>query len=168
MTSVAERKRTKRAARQLSPARPKPALVIDNTARPIVRESGLEWLVARKRITVAHQRAGLRWGADFRLILVDGLEPLRSCLNDSPRGSGGGVPGMSFAAAETEAKDSRRRAEAALHWQDDMIGALDAVCGRQLTPWERVREVGGKQKDVEELQTTLRLALDILSKHYRL
>lgn len=169
MTSVAQRKRTKRAARVLAPATPraKPSLVVDNAPKQIVRESGLDWLLARKRITRSHHAAGKLWGAHYRLCLVDGMSPLRSCLNDSPHG-GSSDGGVAFAVVETEAKDARAKAMAALSHQPDMIAALDAVCGRQQTPWERIKEQGGKQRDVEELQTTLRLALDMLSKHYRL
>lgn len=169
MTSVAQRKRTKRAARTLTPVAPRsaPSLVVDNGPKPIVRESGLDWLLARKRITRSHHAAGERWGAHFRLCLVDGLSPLRSCLNDSPRGGATGA-GFAPAAAEAEARDARSKAMAALAHQPDMIAALDAVCGRQQTPWERIKETGGKQRDVEELQTTLRIALDLLRAHYRL
>ena len=169
MTSVAQRKRTRRAARALAPAAPraKPSLVVDNAPKPIVRESGLDWLLGRKRITRSHHAAGQRWGVHYRLCVVDGMSPLRSCLNDSPRGGSTGA-GFTFAVQESEAKDARDKAMFALSHQPDMIDALDAVCGRQLTPWERIKETGGKQRDVEELQTTLRLALDILSKHYRL
>lgn len=169
MTSVAQRKRTKRAARILAPvsARAKPSLVVDNAPKQIVRESGLDWLLARKRITRAHHAAGKLWGAHYRLCLVDGMSPLRSCLNDSPRG-GAGDGGLALSIVETEAKEARAKALIALSHQADMVAALDAVCGRQQTPWERIKEQGGKQRDVEELQTTLRLALDILSKHYRL
>lgn len=170
MTSVAQRKRARRASRSMAPAAPRssPSLVVDNAPAAPVRESGLDWLLSRKRITRQQFNAGQRWGADFRLSLTDGMEPLRSCLNDSPRGCGEGAHGRSFAAVETEARDRRFRASSALFWQVEMIEALDAVCGRQLTPWERIREVGGRQRQVEELQTTLRLALDILDKHYRL
>lgn len=167
MTSVAERKRSKRAARQMTPARPKPSLVVDNVPRAPVREPGLDWLLARKRISKRQYGAGLIWGVDYRLSLNDGMEPLRSCLNDTPGGGTGGPP-MSFAAVEMEAKQNRERAIVALAEQPDMIAALDTVCGRQLTPWERIKEAGGKQRQVEEMQTTLRIALDILVKHYRL
>lgn len=169
MTSVAQRKRAKRTSRLLTPAqgRARPSLVVDNTAPQIVREAGLDWLLARKRISAPQRSAGMRWGVDYRLVLVDGLAPLRSCLNDSPRGSGEQA-GFPQAHAEAEARSRRKAAEAALYWQDDMIWALDAICGRQLTPWELIREIGGKQRDVETVQITLRLALDMLHKHYRL
>lgn len=169
MTSVAQRKRAKRFSRAIAPAarRTKPTLAVDNSPKPIARESGLDWLIAKKRITRQHHAAGMRWGVHYRLCQVDGLSPLRSCLNDSPHGGATGA-GFAYAAQEAEAKEARAQAKAALHWQDDMINALDAVCGRQLTPWEHVRALGGKQRDVEELQTTLRLALDMLRKHYRL
>lgn len=171
MTSVAAKRRAHKAARKLTPVPPKrskPSLtVVEGKPREIVRQAGLDWLLAKKRITRAQHAAGQRWGLDYRLCMVDGLEPLRSCLNDQPRGGQGRLH-TSFAAREAEARDRRAKAVEAIAGQAEMVEALDLVCGRQLTPWEHIRALGGKQREVEEMQTTIRLALDILSKHYRL
>lgn len=172
MTSRAAKRRTHKASRRVQPvtgrqqpdAAPKLTLVSDSRIRT---KTGIEWLVAKKRLTQRQARAGTRYGLKFRLSEVDGMDPLRSCLNDEPRGGGGNVLALPRAASEAEARSDLAAARAALGFHAGMISACDLICGRGLTPWEAVEMVGGGRKDVERLEHTLAIALDLLTQHWK-
>lgn len=172
MASVAERKRRHRAA---APARKvqaqtkakSPELkVIEGGQQKLTPQQGLDWMLAKKKLSRLAVAAGKRYGRDYRLSEVDGLNPLRSCLNDDPRGGGGGMV-LPLAVREITATEQLADARAALHFHPGMVMACDLVCGRGLTPWEVIRQEGGKQKDAERLMGDLAIALHILDKHYR-
>lgn len=165
MTSVAERRRVRKESRRLEPekAQARPDLTVVANVKP-KRQGGLQWLVGKKRITRRQEAAGKAYGADGRLSAVSGYAPLRSCLNDDPRG-GAGV-GLPFAIYETEAKDRYIAAQTALAFHPDMLWAMEMISVRDLTPWEALPS--GTQKDVTKLETTLVIALDLLVRHYRL
>lgn len=164
MTSVAERKRNRRESRKVAPP-PRTEAANQNApkAKP-KRQGGIEWLIGKKRVSPRQAAAGKSYGIDARLASISGLSPLRSCLNDDPRGGNGG--GQPFVVYETEAQNRYALAQASLSYHPGMIAALDLICVRDLTPWEALPE--GTQRDVEKLQNTLVIALDLLVTHYRL
>lgn len=170
--SKAAKKRAHRQSRRTQPAiarsqTAKPALkLVDDTSR-LREKTGIEWMVAKKRLTQRQARAGTRYGLKFRLSELDGMEPLRSCLNDEPRG-GSGVLMLARAANEGDAKRDLLSARSALGFHAGMTAACDLICGRGLTPWEAVALSGGNQRDAEKMQTTLAIALDLLVHHYSL
>lgn len=135
-------------------------------ANDVKNITGLDWLLGKKRITREQFMAGEKYGKAFRIVAVDGLEPLRSCLNDTP-GGGNGPMLVTQAYIDTEARWRLFRANEALGHHDDMLAACAIVCGREMTPWEAISRHGGKQVDVERMVTTLRIALDLLAKHYK-
>jgi hypothetical protein len=133
-------------------------------AQPKERK-GLEWLLHKKRITPKQFWAGTEYGNLYRAVAANGLEPLRSCINDE-RGGGGGtsgkIPGMSF--ADTNLDNAERLAElhtVALRSETNMIATLAAICGKQFTP----REITTDHAETVEIETCLRLALNLLAAH---
>lgn len=135
------------------------------TTQPPPDRFGLDWMLNRKKITQQQARDGRRYGEDYRAAQIDGLVPLRSCLGDNI-GGGGGI-GLPPAAAASDARQRLSGAHAALSYQSDLIAACDLICGKEKTPWDVIRMNGGTQREAEQLVTTLRIALDILGKHYR-
>lgn len=140
------------------------ATVKASAAVPPVR-GGLDWLLAKKKITPLQAFAGRRYGRDYRICATAGLEPLRSCLSDNI--GGGGVVGFPLARDDIDARTALLDAREALAFQSDLVAVCDLICGRELTPWDVVRLNGGTQRDAEEIVTTVRIALDILGAHYR-
>lgn len=147
------------AAKRGEVSKPKPA----NDVKTI---TGLDWLLGKKRITREQYAAGEKYGRAYRIVANDGMQPLRSCLNDTP-GGGGGLTPQTMAYIDTEARERLAMANEALGQHDDMLSACAIVCGRELTPWDAIHRHGGKQADVERMVTTLKIALDLLAKHYR-
>lgn len=169
MTSKAAKRRTHKQTRRAIPATPRPAAtttlrLVDTKPRT---KTGIEWMVGKKRLTSRQAQAGARYGLKFRLSEVDGMQPLRSCLNDEPRG-GAGVMALTRAASEDAARRDLLSARSALGFHSAMISACDLICGRGLTPWEAIDLSGGNQRDVERIQNTLSIALDLLATHYSL
>jgi hypothetical protein len=130
-------------------------------------KTGLEWLRDKKRLDPHQFRAGRAYGMLYRVaILPDGTR-LRSCLDDTPRGSGGAgllATATHLASAEWLA-DSRVRLEAArtsLGSHPGMILACDLICGQGLTP----RDVSAVQREAEQIETTLRIALDLAHAYF--
>lgn len=167
MTSVAERKRKKR-QKTITLARQKPQEVQvapKVSSEPVRHITGLEWLLAKKRITSRHKKAGEMYGQDFRLASTDGMASVRSFLDDSPRGGSGGV-GLAEIVSEQLAVTNLAYARAAMVNETGMVEACDWICGRQLTPWEYVKVHGLKREDVTKLEAKLESALNILATHY--
>lgn len=169
MASVAERKRKHRAAApaRKAQAKAKPELTLiqgghQEKPAPVL---GLDWMLAKRKLSRIAVAAGKRYGKDFRLAEIDGLNPLRSCLNDEPRGAG--AASLPRAVMEVAAGQQLAEARAALHYHPGMVSACDLVCGRGLTPWEVIRQQKGKQRDAERLMSELAIALHILSGHYK-
>jgi hypothetical protein len=130
-------------------------------------KTGLEWLVFKRRISARQAQAGRRYGDDWRIAQTAGMVPLRSCLNDSPGGSSNAARALPSVEHHLDACERLGAAQAALSYQADMISALAAICGRQLTPWQAVELAGGTARDVAKLEVVLGIALDLLDKHYR-
>jgi len=162
--SVAAKKRRKRESRKIAPP-PKPEAANNNAPKATPkRMGGIDWLVSKKRLDRLQAAAGRRYGIDGRLAAISGLAPLRSCLNDTPRGSG--AHALPLAIQETDAKASLAEAQVALSLHPGMMAALEMVCIRDLTPWEALP--GAPQREVERMTNTLLIALDLLASHYRL
>lgn len=133
-------------------------------ARPM-RRLGLTWLWQKKRITLQQRTAGQTYGVDYRLDAVSGMEPIGSHLAQaaaSVGGSAGTRLHMPKAEFHAEARDRLNAARAALSFQTDLVLACDMICGREMTP----REINPDQRQADRLEQSLRIALDILVRHY--
>lgn len=170
MSSVASRKRAKRNAAKVSPVAPRrqPSNGVAHTVQKPANDrekTGLEWLVAKRRINTRQALAGKHYGEDWRISQLSGTVPLRSCLNDTPGGSSAArtLPAVEY---HLEALERLGAAQAALHYQSDMIAVLALVCGQQLTPWQALgREASAR--DVAKMEAVIGVALDQLDAHYR-
>jgi hypothetical protein len=127
---------------------------------PYRRQTGLEWLAKKGRITAAQRQAGEAYGAAFRRAGAGAR--IGSTLEIQP--GGGAVAGPSLALVLARA-EGRLRAEEALaamrerlFGQGDLVSVCDAVCGRELTP----REAGGGEREGLRVEAVLKVALDLL------
>ena len=145
-----------RAARgQKSPARP-----VAERKKVVHTKTGLDWLRDKQRLDARQFRAGRTYGTLYRAaILPDGAR-LRSCLDDTPRGSGPGA-GLPTRLVATEwLAESRLRLDAvraAMGRHPGLIQACDLICGQGLTP----RDISPIQREAEQIETGLRIALDL-------
>lgn len=176
MASVAEKNRRKKAVtvarasevkveRQLAPA-PGTKPVVMKRYDPI--ETGLVWLRRKRRISGRQHTMGDEYAEWFRGARLSGAEHLRSCLeSDMPRGGersselSKDYPATVAWLADCKAKLTEARA--VLNFHAGMIAVLDLICGAGMKP----REISTSQRETEQMETTLRLALDQLEGHFR-
>ena len=181
MASAAERKRRQRArtaARTVDNLVLKKAdadgVVISAAPRTLApkkvyvrRETGLNWLRAKNKISEVQRQTGEQWGALCRERELESAHLLKSCL-DVAEGRGGGTrlsPGeVDYVAAEAafRAKHQLALAQLALMKHEGMIAVLDAICWKQMLP----SQITGVEREAEDITTTLRLALDLVAKHW--
>lgn len=169
MSSKAAKKRVKVAIRRNQPVKPRASVTtatVQADPEPKRTKTGLEWMLAKKRLTQQQARAGAKYGLHFRLAAIEGVDSLRSCLNNEPGGGVGGMMVMERPVAATASRAALLGARQALAFHAEMIAACDLICGKGFTPWEVVQKGKGAQRDAERLQTTLGVALDLLHKHY--
>ncbi len=131
--------------------------------RPYRRQTGLDWLAQKGRISVAQKAAGERYGALYRRAAREGA--IRSTLDVRPGGGGPSGPGAReealLMAAEGSAQAAARLAamRARLWDQTDLIRACDLVCGQELTP----REAVTSEREVGRIEALVAVALDVLA-----
>lgn len=129
-------------------------------AQPYRKQSGLEWLARKGRLTAGQRTAGERYGDAYRRVKMEPSIP--STLNIRPgRAEAAGPPlaevlahGEGTAQAQAVLARLRRR----LSHQPDLVGACDLICGEQKTP----REAVGAEREAARLEAVLKVALDIL------
>jgi hypothetical protein len=129
---------------------------------PYRRQTGLEWLARKGRISERQAQAGLRYGEAFRR--AEAAPAIGSTLEVQPGGNLQSGPPLAMLVklangrrqAEGVLADYRRR----LMEQPDLVNACDLCCGRELTP----REAAGGERDGGRLEAILRVALDILAR----
>lgn len=127
--------------------------------------TGLQWLATKNRLSRDQKRAGDEYGQWYRLAVMEGADSLKSCLDVMPTGSGDGVPTFPAGAA-TWIADGRKKlleARAAIGFHVGMVAVCDLICGRGFHP----REITPTQREAEEIETTLRLALDLIVSHFQ-
>ncbi len=129
-------------------------------AGPHRRQTGLETLAARGRITPGAMVAGVRYGDAYRRVKHEA--PLPSSL--APRLGGafaGPDPRSVMAQAERTAAARLRLAgwRETLSRHPDLVTACDLICGEEMTP----REAAGADREAVRLETLVRVALDLLA-----
>lgn len=128
--------------------------------------TGLQWLFKKGRITPRQRLAGEVYGQRVRIAQMDGAETLRSCLEIIDRVDGGSAGGIPASQTETMAWLIQGKAELAEARQalvhPRMINVCDLVCGQGQAP----REISPNQREADEIETTLKLALDLLILHF--
>jgi hypothetical protein len=178
MASQAERARRKRArtiAAATDPTRSAPVAVAPPAPRAGAasgprrgRDDGLDMLVERGRITRQQHDAGRHYGMLWRAAQATGGTPIR-VVDIAGAGGGSGRGGDPAEPAESEAAwiaDCRAAlidARVALGGHEEMIATVDVICGAGMRP----REITTDQRQAEQIETTLRLALDLLWRRFR-
>lgn len=165
MTSRAERKRTHKAQTIAKAKEPKTeGQVIPMRGKPEINQldrDGLLWLRKKRRISARRFDACTEYRIHYR-------EPeegaMKSCLDDSPHGSGtGGNPADGYNAGKIDAK--RKLFElrfVALRGHPEMIAVMDGIAGGGLTTREMA---GGDKHRAAELETVLGVAADLIANH---
>lgn len=169
MASVAEKKRRRKQAISLGRA---PAKADAAPARPkarsqgyVRRMSGLECLAGRGKVDGRQRFALERYGRLYRIAGIEDGAALKSSLADldGVRGAGGGLPTLeNYADVITRCREALAGARAELSFQTGLIIACDLVCGRTMT----TNEITDVRTEVVELETSLRLAGDLLARHF--
>lgn len=164
MTKHADLKaRAIRRNEQRALAKPKLTIVPKMARKEEKRRTGLEWLLHKERINADQARAGIRYGKDYRAAQIIGLEPIKSCISGDTGGSSSSRTLTSHAVINTDTLTAIASANLALGLHPDLIATVEAVCGRQQTP----REIDPDQRRAAEIETRLKIGLDLLVRHYR-
>ncbi|MDP1873730.1 hypothetical protein [Phenylobacterium sp.] len=134
-----------------------------SVGQPYRRQTGLDWLARKGRISAAQKSAGERYGALYRRASRAGA--IRSTLDVRPGGGGPSGPGareeVLLMAAEGSAQAAARLAamRSRLWDQADLVSACDLVCGQELTP----REAVASEREVGRIEALVSVALDVLA-----
>lgn len=130
-------------------------------AQPVRRQSGLEWLLRKGRLTTAEATAGERYGLAYRRAKLDPSMP--STLEVRPSGGYTGGPSLKRLVAHAQGTAQANAVlggyRRALLMQPELIGACDLVCGEEKTP----REAAGGDREGARLEAVLKVALSILA-----
>jgi len=149
-------------ARERGGAFDKPAARRGERETPYRRQTGLEWLAKKGRITAAQRQAGEAYGAAFRRAGAGAR--IGSTLAVQPGGGAAGGPSLALVLARAEGRLRAEEALAAmrgrLFGQGDLVSVCDQVCGRELTP----REAGGGDREALRIEAVLKVALDLLAR----
>jgi hypothetical protein len=129
------------------------------------RQDGLAMLWAKGRISASQAQAGRTYGVLVRTAALTDGASIRSFLDIRP--AGGGASGLPQGdlwgqAWVTECRWRLARAQAALNYHTAMIATLGLICGQGLHP----REISIVQRETDQIETALRLALDMLIAHW--
>lgn len=129
--------------------------------KPYRRQTGLDWLALKGRITPRQKAAGEAYGACWRR--AGSAPTIASTLEVQPSGGLAGGPSLGLilrqAAGRQRAEAELAGLRARLFGQSDLVSVCDLVCGQELTP----REAAGGDRDAARIEAVLKVALDILS-----
>lgn len=131
--------------------------------RRVGRDDGLDMLLSKGRITRAQFAAGRHYAMLWRVARMEGGAPIRVmdlAGAGGGRGSGAAIAPIDESAWIADCRTQLRIAHAALVWNEAMIAVLDLICAAGMRP----REISDVQREAEQIETTLRLALDQLGR----
>jgi hypothetical protein len=140
----------------------KPPVVRGGRETAYRRQTGLDWLALKGRITPMQLRVGEAYGLAFRR--AQAAPTIGSTLEVQP--SGGLAAGPSLgqilkaAAGRARAQDELAAMRARLFGQGDLVSVCDLICGRELTP----REASGGDREALRIEAVLKVALDLLAR----
>ena len=140
---------------------------VDATRRAFEpRDDGLDLLRSKGRVTAPQLKAGREYGMLFRTASIEG-GPI-GVVDLNSVGGGGGAGGSSAGELRNlewiaDCRARLLKARSALFHHTEMIAVVDLICGRGMRP----REITTVQRETEQIETALRLALDVLAKHFQ-
>lgn len=128
---------------------------------PYRRQTGLEWLAGRGRISNAARAAGERYGQAWRRARLDPSIPssLEAMPGASSRGSRPVAQILAHADGTAMARQRLSALRARLSHQPDLVSACDLICGAEQTP----REATGGDREAGRMEAVLKVALDLLA-----
>lgn len=128
---------------------------------PYRRQSGLDWLARKGRISEAQKAAGLAYGACLRRARTSQAIPSSWEVKPGMGDLAGPALEEVLAHAEGTVQATARLAKlrARLSHHAEMIAACDLVCGDEMTP----REAAGGEREGVRMESVLRVALDLLA-----
>jgi len=142
------------------------------------RDDGLDFLAGRGRLNGRQAGALRKYGGIFRTAQISSATSIRSCIALLGRVSGGEAPGGPTSMLEAEAWIAESRIALARARSDglgehvEMIAICDMVAGRGMAPREIFRDSelsdAQVQRAADEVETTLRVAGDLLARHFEL
>lgn len=125
------------------------------------RQTGLDWLLKKGRLTAQQAQAGARYGACWRSARA--AAAIASTLDVQPGGGAWGGPPLSALVRQVEGRAQAAaqlaRYRTRLMNQQDLVAACDRICGEELTP----REAAGGEREAGRLEAVLKVALDLLN-----
>lgn len=125
--------------------------------KPYRRKSGLDWLLAKGRLSPEQMDAGLQYGDDWR---TANDVSVKSCLMDIRGGGDETTPQQIRLSASRRIDQARDRA---LSGHKYMIALCDRVAG----DGQRLRDIaGGDDEKAQKFEAVLLVALDLLAVHY--
>ncbi len=174
MASRAERSRRKR-AKTISLSRKPPEERAAQERAPggsgepkyARRKTGLDWLKDKKKISIRQFRAGEKYGDLYRFASMESAAALRSCIAALDGvGGGSGLPPdlLESEGLWIQSRIDIGQARSALSNHSGMVACCDLICGRGLTP----REISTVQREAEDIENGLRIALDLLAEHFQI
>ncbi|MET3665925.1 hypothetical protein [Caulobacter sp. 1776] len=128
------------------------------------RKTGLECLAARGKINGKQRARGEAYGRLYRVAAIADGVAIPSALGDLDRVRGTGGAGLvaDYSAEIMEARQLLTAARSALGFHAGLVLACDLICGRTDTP----QDITNVRREAEELETSLRIALDLLDDHW--
>jgi len=128
---------------------------------PYRRQTGLDWLAAKGRISDRARAAGEQYGQAWRRVRREVQIP---CSLAIPPGGGrrAGPPLAQMWALGEATERARQRLgylRARLSHHPDLVAVGDAVCGEEKTP----REATAGERDAARVEALLKVALDLMA-----
>ena len=142
--------------------------MIEPKAKYERRQTGLEQLLKRGKISQRQREAGEHYGGIWREAQMEGQACIKSALGgiDEARGSGLGQMLTPLRPAEYVAGVRRAYHDAntlGLRSQDALVAACEVICGKEWTP----QMVTPDRSAQLQIETSLRIALDMLDGFWR-
>lgn len=177
MASVADKKRARK-ARTVARAHERTTIGVTTPAQVrarararavedsgyVRRQTGLECLAARGKISARQRARGEAYGRLFRVAGISDGAAIQSALGDLDRvrGAGGAPIASDYSSVLVDARSNLLEAREALGFHTGLILACDLICGRTMTP----QEITAVRREAEQIETSLRISLDLLDKHW--
>lgn len=128
---------------------------------PYRRQTGLEWLAGRGRISGPARAVGEQYGHAWRRVRLEAQIPCSLAV--TPGGGRATAPPLDRVLAHAEGTARARtllgRLRARLSHHPDLVAACDAICGEEKTP----REAAAGDREAGRLEAVLKVALDLMA-----
>jgi hypothetical protein len=149
-----------------APTRPAPPAVAKPHSIAPRDADGLRMLLGKNRITPAQYRAGEFYGTLWRTAQISGGPARVQDLSRASAGGGGDAPaGDEGAAWVADCREQLAHLNEYLAGDEDdaLIAIMEMICGAGMRP----REITSVQRETEQIEAALRVALDLVARRRR-